>query len=374
MEHRPLGKSGINVSEIALGTEYLIDEPQALVNQVIHHAIDHGINYFDIFYSQTRIRDALGEAFAGKRQGVHLTAHLGIHEVDGQNAKTRDLELSERVFNDYLRRLRTDYVDVLFVHNIDQQEDLEWALGNLLPQAQCLRDQGKAVTIGFSGHTVDTSLQAVGTGAFDVLMYPVNIAGHAVPGMANLLHRCAELNVGIVAMKPFGGGRLLRPETSVTLHNYLRGSGLDGDVHLGERKVAISTKQCLNYVLNRIGVTCALPGCKSVAEVDDCLSIYTVPDAVKDYSEILPALGEYVTGECTYCNHCLPCPSGIDIGHTQRLLDLAQGTVTADLRAVYANLPAPASDCIMCNDCTPRCPFGVSTMDRIQETAALFEG
>lgn len=228
MDYRPFGRSGLDVSAVSLGTEYLIDLPQDHVSRVIRHAVERGINYFDLFYAQARFRDVMGVAFAGLRDQVMISAHLGVHEVDGQNAKTRDLAVSEDYFHQYLRRLRTEYVDVLFVHNIDPQEDYDWAMAHLLPQAQALRNQGKARLIGFSGHTVSTSLQAVETGEIDVLMFPVNLAGHALAGMPDLLRACQERGVALVAMKPFAGGRLLRPETAVVIKNHHRGGRARG--------------------------------------------------------------------------------------------------------------------------------------------------
>ncbi len=375
MEYRPFGRSGLSIGAVSLGTEYLLDLTQDQINRVMHHSIERGINYFDIFYSQAHFRDAMGIALEGRRERVMLSAHLGVHEVDGQNAKTRDLAVAERYFEEYLRRVRTDHVDVLFVHNIDAQEDYDWAMANLLPLAQRLRDQGKAGIIGFSGHTLSTSQQAVETGAVDVLMFPINIAGHSVPGMAELLRTCAEREVAVVAMKPYGGGRLLRPETSLVIRDYQRGAGLDEEdkVMVAERPANITPVLCLAYVISRIGVTTALPGCRSVEEVDAALAVFAADDQAKDFSALLPSLGEYVTGECVYCNHCLPCPALIDIGHTLRLVDQSQGEPTAEQRAAYAAMEAPASDCIVCNACTDRCPFGVETMERIAQAAALFE-
>lgn len=374
MEYRPFGRSGLEVSAVSLGTEYLIDLPQDHVSGVIRHAVDRGINYFDLFYAQARFRDVMGVAFTGLRDRVMLSAHLGVHEVGGQNAKTRDLAVSEDYFHQYLRRLRTDHVDVLFVHNIDEQEDYDWAMAHLLPQARALRDQGKARLIGFSGHTVSTSRQAVETGAIDVLMFPVNLAGHALEGMAGLLRSCLERGVALVAMKPFAGGRLLRPETSVVIKNHHRGGGRDGDdTYVVEEKTAITPVQCLAYTLSRSGVTCALPGCKSVQEVDAALAVLEAGTEDKDFAAILPSLSDYAAGECVYCNHCLPCPSGIDIGLTLRLFDEAQGRPVEAQMDAYAAMPVPASDCIECGACTDRCPFGVETMDRIAQAAAIFE-
>jgi len=77
-----------------------------------------------------------------------------------------------------------------------------------------------------------------------------------------------------------------------------------------------------------------------------------------------------------YCNHCLPCPVGIDIGETTRLLDRmeapASGFDPSVLRASYAALSAHAGDCIACGVCESRCPFGVGVIRNMERAAVVF--
>ena len=71
-----------------------------------------------------------------------------------------------------------------------------------------------------------------------------------------------------------------------------------------------------------------------------------------------------------YCNHCLPCPSFIDIGRTIRLFEMArQGS---DTRPAYQAMETNASDCIQCGACEERCPFGVQVIEKMAQAAATF--
>ena len=81
MKYRTLGRTGFEVSEIGLGTEYLIDKTKEHVASVIHGAVANGINYFDLFFAQPEFRDHMGSAFAGHRDDVFLAAHLGEHLI-----------------------------------------------------------------------------------------------------------------------------------------------------------------------------------------------------------------------------------------------------------------------------------------------------
>jgi predicted aldo/keto reductase-like oxidoreductase len=74
-----------------------------------------------------------------------------------------------------------------------------------------------------------------------------------------------------------------------------------------------------------------------------------------------------------YCNHCLPCPAGIDIAYVNRYLDAGrQQGATGTIRAHYEALAAHAGDCVSCGACEGRCPFGVPVRERMAEAKALF--
>lgn len=372
MQQRILGRTGWRVSAISLGTEYLLDKPLAHVQGVIDRAIDRGINYFDLFYAHPGFRDTLGAALRPRRKDVLLTAHLGAVEIDGQGARSRDIALCQQFFADYLRRYHTDYVDVLFLHNCDEEDDYRELMGAPLELAQRLVRQGAARAIGFSGHTVATALQAVESGVVDVLMFPINLMGHAVPGRAGLFEAGVAHDVGLVAMKPFAGGRLLQPAARLSAEFWQRG----GEEMQVERHVSITSAQCLSYVLAQPGVSTLVPGCADLAQLDDVLHYWEASDAERDYAEIVADFAQYTEGECVYCNHCLPCPAVIDIGQTIRLYDLAQGGLGESRRlaldAQYAAMPNRASDCIQCGACEARCPFGVAVIETMERATALF--
>jgi hypothetical protein len=372
MHYRMLGRAGFEVSEISLGTEYLINLPAGQAKDVVTRAIENGVNYFDLFFANPPFRDMMGDILAPYRQRVLLAAHLGAIDVDGQYDKTREVHLSNNMFDYFLQRYHTDYVDVAFIHNVDDHETYDKVMqpDGILGLAGRLKAAGIARSIGFSGHTVATSLAAVQSGEIDVLMFPLNLAGHAVPGRRELLQACYEQHIGLVAMKPFAGGKLLQEETTLELEKWHRG----GEPDSLERKGGISPVQCLSYVLSLPGVSTIVPGCKTVSQLEESLAYCHATPEQRDFSAVLAGFERYDAGECVYCNHCLPCPSGIDIGQTIRLLETSSRPPASQQRRVYGALPALASTCIECAQCTPRCPFGVNPQARIGEAALWFEG
>ena len=100
----------------------------------------------------------------------------------------------------------------------------------------------------------------------------------------------------------------------------------------------------------------------------------TASEEEKDYASVLANAPHHAySGQCTYCGHCAPCPSGIDIAMVNKLYDLAamQEEVPATVRAHYSSLSANADDCIGCQDCESRCPFGVPVAERMEKARKL---
>ena len=368
MEMRRLGRTGLDVGAIGLGTEYLIEVERETVISVVREAVERGVNYFDVLFAYPHYRDNFGAAFAGLRDRILIAGHLGAAEQDGQYRMTRNLAECEAFFDDLLRRLGTDHVDVVFLSNCDEPADYEGVMGpaGMLELARKLRQAGKARWIGFSGHQVPVSRRAVDSGAVDVLMHAVNLSGDAAEGRKDLYHACAARDVGLIAMKPFGGGALLAGYGP----NDPAAKPFGGDVALAERPTSV---HCLSYALAQPGAAMAVPGVKNVAELHAALATLDADEQARDFSAVLGMFRDGMDGQCVYCNHCQPCPADIDIGKTIRLADTAGRGGAAALADAYRALPARASDCIECGQCTQRCPFGVDVIAAMRRAAETFD-
>lgn len=340
------------VSEVGLGTEYLLNTSPETVDEVVRTAVDHGVTFIDFFYGQPVIRDWMGAALQGIRERVMLAGHFGAAETDGQYRKSHDLDESKHYFDDLLHRLGIDHVDVLYLHNVDSVEDTEWALGPCLEQVRRYQDQGKARYIGFSGHTPETAITAAESGAVDVLMYPVHVGNHGSEGQASVLAACAKHDIGVVAMKPFAGGKLLQDE----------------------RPANATPVSLLSYSLSSPAVSTVVPGPKDVSELLECLEYVKAGPEQRDFSSILLTPGTQ-TGEatCVYCNHCLPCPAGIDVGAVSRILDAFEAGRKGWARHEYERLETLPSACTECGGCQERCPWQVDSPARVRRAAELLK-
>ncbi len=370
MEYRKLGRTGLEVSAIGVGNGGWSGLPEGQVEALVREALARGVSYFDLVEAHARPRDEVGAALDGQRDRAVLAVHLGSAIVNGQYEMTRDPQVAERFVVDFLTRCHTDYIDVLFLHNCDAQDDYERLMrpDGLLGAALRLRREGVARAIGFSGHAISTSRQAVESGTVDVLMFPISLAGNAVAGKKELFDACVAHDVGLVAMKPYGGGKLLQQGRTLDMDTWLTG----GTSLQLDRTAPITPVQCLSYVLAQTGVSTIVPGCQDLAQLDAALAYFQATDADKDFSGLLAGFQQYVTGECVYCNHCLPCPETINIGQAIRLYEMAQRQMTPALRAAYAALAANAADCAQCGVCEERCPFGVEVIAVMERAAALF--
>jgi predicted aldo/keto reductase-like oxidoreductase len=374
MKTRTLGRTALEVSAVSLGTEYLINLPRHHVVEVIHKAIERGINYFDLFWAQAEFRDTMGAAFKGYREKVLLAAHLGSADINGQYERTRDPALCERFFLDFLARYRTEYVDILFLHNSESQEDYDGLMrpDGLREMATRYQREGKTRYIGFSGHNASTSRQAAECGAIDVLMFPLSFTNHAMPGRPEMLEACITHNVGLVAMKPFAGGNLLREERTIEVADYQMGrTEAAGSPMKFMKSKVITPVQCLSYILDQRGVSTAVPGCANTEQLEAALAYFDATAEEKKYAALLADFDRYRTGVCIHCNHCLPCPANIDIGHVLQLLQMAHQDRKSEAQTAYDTLSADASDCIQCGDCAGRCPFGVEVVAQMEEAVGM---
>ena len=134
---------------------------------------------------------------------------------------------------------------------------------------------------------------------------------------------------------------------------------------------ALTASQCIQYALDKPGVLTVLPGIRGLQDVKDALGVLTASEEERDYSAIGAFTPKDAFGTCVYCNHCRPCPAGLNIGLINKYYDLAKNGDTMAAEH-YAGLDYHASDCIQCGHCDSRCPFSVTQTARIREIAEYF--
>ncbi len=378
MRYRNLGKTGLKVSEIGFGGEWLERHEQEESVELIRYAGTKGINIIDCWMPDPKSRDIIGAAIEGNRENWIVQGHIGSTYQNGQYVRTSDMKYVVPAFEDILKRMKTDYIDLGMIHYVDAVEDWNTAMNtDYIKYVHELHYQGVIRHIGLSTHNPCIAKMAVETGFVEMILFSINPAFDMHPATEDLdemfgeyekglsgidqeraaLYRlCEEKEVGITVMKGFFGGRLFDAKTSPF-------------------GTAFTPLQCIHYVLTRPGVSSILVGYDTKAQVDEAVAYETAEDEKKDYASVIASAPIHsYSGQCTYCGHCKPCPMNIDIAMVNKFYDLAvqQPEVPESVRSHYEALGVTASACIGCRGCESRCPFGVKVADRMVKTAELF--
>ena len=379
MKYRQLGKTGLSVSEIGFGGEWLERHEESESIELVKYAGNQGINIIDCWMPDPKSRDIIGKAMKGNRDHWIVQGHIGSTWQNGQYVRTRDLRYVVPAFEDILDRMQTDYIDLGMIHYVDAEEDWNHCVNSdYIQYVHNLHDKGVIRHIGLSTHNPRIAKMAVESGFVEMILFSVNPAFDMHPATEDLdsmfgeydaslsgideeraaIYRlCEERGVGITVMKGFFGGRLFDPKTSPF-------------------GVAFTPAQCIHYSLTRPGVSSILCGYDTKEQVDAAVAYEAASDEERDYASVIASapLHSY-TGQCTYCGHCKPCPVNIDIAMVNKFYDLAirQTGVPESVREHYMSLESLASACIGCKSCENRCPFKVPIAERMEKTAALFE-
>ena len=381
MIYRPIGKTGMSASIIGLGTEHLDNRPYGECDEVIEAALEHGINIMDVFMPGTPVRDNISKALKGRRDKVLLQGHIGSVDIREQYDRTRDVPTCRKYFDNLLRSFKTDYIDLGMMFFIDTEEDYKGVFETeYISYVQKLKQEGKIRAIGASSHHPEMAARIVETGTIELLMFSTNLAYDMLPSdiylpsvmgekiddaqfkgidpkRAHLYELCENKGVAITTMKTLGAGKLLSLEFSPF-------------------EKTLTVGQCIHYALTRPAVVSSLIGCRTRGEVLQAVNYVNLTDEQRDYTKAIKTFKGSLSGKCMYCNHCLPCPSNIDIAATTKLLDIAaldENNVPLQIREQYDSILHKASECIACGNCESRCPFSVKVIENMEKAARIFK-
>lgn len=378
MRYRKLGKTGLMVSEIGFGGEWLERHEFSESVELMKYAHTLGINIIDCWMPDPKSRDIIGAAMEGCREEWFVQGHIGSTYQNGQYVRSRDLAVVIPAFEDLLARLKTDYIDLGMIHYVDSQDQWDECMNtDYIRYVKELKEAGTIRHIGMSTHNPQIAKKAVESGFIEMILFSINPAfdmrpatedldsmfgdydqnlSGIDPDRSELYQLCEKNDVGITVMKGFFGGRLFDPERSPF-------------------GTAFTPLQCIHYVLTRPGVSSILCGYDTKEQVAEAVSYEHASPEETDYASVIASAPLHAySGQCTYCGHCKPCPMDIDIAMVNKFYDLAvlQPEVPESVQQHYLDLSVTASACIGCQSCESRCPFGVKIAERMEKAAALF--
>jgi uncharacterized protein len=355
LEYRTLGSTGLRVSRLGFGCIKFAHCKEADVALALRRALELGITFFDTARAYGTSEEMIGRAIGARREEFVLATKSLGRTASALNA---DIETS-------LRNLRTDHVDVLFLHSVSDAETYEQVMGpgGGYEASAKARDEGKVGHIGVSIHRdLATVRRAIESGAFEVLMLACSVIDPE--GSGAFLPLAREHHVGTVAMKPLSGGQLVSPPGP---------SGLP----LSPDPVVAGA---LRWLLSNPHVDTIIPGMASAQEVADNVAAAergALSDAER--AELLGIVASlkksYRYGQtCLRCGYCQPCPNGINVPAIFQALDEAReypDNLKHLGRELYAAQERTAADCEECGRCMEHCPAKLDIPKRLREVAAF---
>lgn len=333
MEHITLGKTGLKISRLGFGGIPIQRVDAATTRELVQAMLEKGINYIDTARGYTVSESFLGEALEGCRDKFILATKSMARSKEAMAA---DIETS-------LKNLRTNYIDIYQVHNPNiEQLNQVIAEGGALEALMEAKEAGKIGHIGLTGHTMELFKKAVELDWVETFMFPYNIV--ETQGV-ELMHKCAEKNIGFIVMKPLAGGAI-------------------EDANLA-----------LRFICANPDVSVVIPGMYDLKEIDMNLEAVedNAPLSETELSKIDEIRNQLGNNFCRRCNYCQPCTVGLNIsgvflfqGYLDRygLGEWAKGR--------YSTMSVKASDCIECGACEPRCPYHLPIRQMLKDAAKKF--
>lgn len=316
-----LGSTGLKVTALGFGGIPIqrVSEEESVA--IVRRCYELGMNFFDTARAYGVSEERVGKALEDVREKVVIATKSGRRTAEGIE---EELAIS-------LKNLRTDYIDIYQLHNLSTREQWEKVRepDGALEAVMKAKEEGKIHHISVTSHDPVLSLELVASGLFETLMIPFN---YLTPKPAEeLFPLCKKHNVGIINMKPFGGGAFSNANTA------------------------------LKYVFNNPDVDVVIPGVMSIAEVEENWSIYDGDlTLTREELELIERDKEELgTQFCRACGYCQPCPQEIPITYLMRAekqflrrMGWRPGTAERMTEAVEKG-----ETCIQCRVCESRCPY-----------------
>jgi len=352
-DYRRLGRTEARVSDISLGSGQGTGGRQTA--EVVREAIQRGINYFDTApdYSEAGAEERFGKAMKGVRNEMFVATKFC--QPTGHLAEGSSVDDYIGAVEGSLRRLRTDWVDLVHIHSCDSVARLMDE--NVHEAFDRLKAQGKVRFLGVSTHTpnlAEVANAAIDSDRFDVMMLAYHYG--AWPTLGSIIDRAAAQDIGVVAMKT------------------LRGSKHKGLLWSRDERDSF-TQASFKWVLSNPSVACLVISLWESAQLDEFLYASGKRPSASD----LAVLERYQ--QLTRATHCRPhcgacldqCPEGVPIHDVLRYRMYYEdyGAQKQAIRS-YASLPKQADACSGCAaPCLDACPDGIDIPRRTREAHEL---
>lgn len=337
LEYRTLGRTGLKITAVSMGVMNCSDPA------VLQRAFDLGINFYDTAdcYMRGKNEEMVGKVFQGRREKVFIQTK--VHDHDEKKMR-QSVERS-------LRRLQTDYIDVLVWHGLHSTEEV--SSDRLFEFMSKMKKEGKARFSGFSAHSNMASLlkEAAKSNFHDVALVSYNFT-HS-KGLKEAVSLAAKSGIGIVAMKTQAGGYKKERMGGLTPH-----------------------QAALKYILMDQNVSAAVPGVTTIEQIEECVGAMGTSTSKGDVND-LKNYQSFLQGRiCTMCGGCLgKCPYGVAYQDFLRMVMCHDGYQNDNLvkEVLEKSIPLQTIQrCSECSSCSIICRRGVDIKGQIKLARHIF--
>jgi predicted aldo/keto reductase-like oxidoreductase len=355
LRNRRLGRTGLQVSCIGFGGTWISELSDDEAKKVVRRAFDLGITYFDTAKLDGDSEEKIGSALKDVRDECVFATKTA--------SRTKSESLTD--FKSSLRCLKTDRLDLIQLHGIDDIKTLRKAMGQngSLEMCKKARNEGLVDFIGITGHKPHVLLKAIETNEFDTILVPLNVVTRQA--LEQLIPRAKELDVGVAIMKPLSAKTsqlitcLYNPSLSLLSDEPdlkdLLGSTTDSMV-----------SSALRFVLWQ-DVSVVITGFKSSAEVEVAAQVGANYNGLTDREKNCFKVNLDVD-YCRDCGLCLPCPQNLDVAAVLRFHKLYTVYGLKDwAKRLYNGLEVNVSNCTECGECEPKCPYNLPILYLLQK-------
>lgn len=382
MQYRAMGSTGMEVSALGMGTMRLplreggqgytssrgADVERSV--ELIRHAIDSGITYFDTAfnYLHGESEKIIGKALQdGYRERALIATKSPIWMIEGEDD-------FDRLLRKQLDRLQTDYIDVYLLHSVMEKDWRNRVLPHRVVESLlAAKEAGLVKHIGFSFHDrMDLFREVIDYADWDVCQLQLNYLDRGFQGGLEAARYAADKGIGVIVMEPLRGGHLVDVPDDV--RETFRAADPDRS----------PVEWAFDFLWDLPEVSLVLSGMGSPEEVDiDCAYADRAragmlsPEEHAVFDAVERQFAAYPTIPCTGCNYCAGCPQGVTIPYNLQTYN--QYVLSGDIERAkweYATtIPlngATAGACIGCGECEERCPQKIPVGEWMPKIDELF--
>ncbi|MCX7614198.1 MAG: aldo/keto reductase [Clostridiales bacterium] len=292
---------------------------------LLRKAFDNGINFFDTARAYTDSEQKICHALSDVRKQIYIATKTMAKDKE---SLFRDLETS-------LRLLKTDYIDIYQLHNpktIDY-DDPDGIFQGLLEA----KAKGYVRFIGLTNHRLGLAMKAASDNRFDTIQFPLSSLSSDED--LKLVRLCKENDIGFIAMKAMSGGLITNAATTFA---FLRQ---------------------FDHVLPIWGI-------QRESELDEFLEYEKNPPVLDEaMQKLIKKDRQDLSGSfCRGCGYCQPCPKNIPIEIAARIsFFLTRAPYQNFLTDEFKSQMERIRECIHCNHCKDRCPYGLDTPSLLKQ-------